>query len=70
VTAAVLDRPCAPSAGSARGVDHGPVTLRELLDTTLHAACANGRAECPACHGCMTYTRAGAECGACGSRLT
>jgi hypothetical protein len=70
VTAAVLDRPCAPSTGSAHGVDHGPVTLRELLDATLHAARANGSAECPACHGCMTCTRAGAECGACGSRLT
>jgi hypothetical protein len=70
VTAAVLDRPCAPMAGSAKNVDHGPVTLRELLDTTLHAARANGSAECPVCHACMTYTRTGAECGACGSRLS
>jgi hypothetical protein len=69
VTGAVLDRPCAPPATSAKGVDHGPVTLRELLDATLHAARANGSAECPVCHACMTSTRAGAECGACGSRL-
>ena len=70
MTAAVLDRPSAPTAGSARGTEQGPVTLRELLDTTLHAARANGSAECPVCHRCMTYTRAGAECGACGTRLS
>jgi hypothetical protein len=70
MTAAVLDRQCAPSAGAAGGIDHWPVTLRELLDATLHAASANGSAECPACHACMTYTRAGAECSACGSRLS
>jgi hypothetical protein len=70
VTAAVLDRPCAPPAGSAQPVDHGPWTLLELLDTTLHSARADGNAECPVCHACLTYTRGGAECGACGSRLT
>ena len=70
MTAAVLDRPCAPTAGSAHPIEDGPVTLRELLDLTLHAARANGSAECPVCRGCMTHTRAGAECGACGSRLS
>jgi hypothetical protein len=70
MTAAVLDRPCAPTAGSAKGTEDGPVTLRELLDTTLHAARAKGSAECPVCHACMRCTRAGAECGACGSRLS
>jgi hypothetical protein len=70
MTAAVLDRPCAPTAGSDMDTEHGPVTLRELLDMTLHAARANGSAECPVCHSCMTYTHARAECGACGCRLT
>jgi hypothetical protein len=70
MTGAVLDRPCAPFATAAEPVDHGPVTLAELLDATLHTARANGSAECPVCHACMTYTRAGAECDGCGSRLS
>jgi tRNA(Ile2) C34 agmatinyltransferase TiaS len=67
VTAAVLDRPCTEPA------DHGPVTLQELLDCTLHAARTTGSAVCPVCHARMTSTRAGAreaECGDCGSRLS
>ena len=70
MTAAVLDRPCAPTARSAHPIEDGRVTLRELLDLTLHAARANGSAECPVCHACMKYTRAGAECRACGCRLS
>jgi hypothetical protein len=70
MTGALLDRPCSPVATAAESVDHGPVTLEELLNTVLDAARANGSAECPVCHSCMTYTRAGAECGGCGSRLS
>jgi hypothetical protein len=64
MTGAVLDRPCAEPA------DHRPVTLDELLNSTLEAARTRGSAECPVCHAPMTYTRAGAVCGGCGSRLT
>jgi hypothetical protein len=70
MTAALMDRPCAPNVRAAGGLGHGPVTLRELLDGTLHAARAKGRTDCPVCHACMAYTRAGAECSACGSRLS
>jgi hypothetical protein len=70
MTGALLDRPCSPVAGTAALVDHGPVTLRELLDGTLEAMRANGSAECPVCRACMTFTRAGAWCEGCGSRLS
>ena len=70
MTPAVLDRPCAPTASAAKGIERGPVTLHELLATTLDTARAHGSAECPVCHARMTYTRAGAECGGCGGRLT
>jgi hypothetical protein len=70
MTGALLDRPCSPVAGAAASVDHGPVTLQELLDGTLEAVRANGSAECPVCRACMTSTCAGAECGGCGTRLT
>jgi hypothetical protein len=64
MTGAVLDRPCTEP------VDHRPVTLEELLTATLNAARAHGSSECPVCRDCMAYTRAGAECGACGTRLS
>ena len=73
MTGALLDRPCSPVAGAAVSVDHGPMTLQELLDGTLEAVRSNGSAECPVCHARMESTRAGAreaECGGCGSRLS
>jgi hypothetical protein len=66
VTPAVLDRPGSVTDRPALG---GGGTLEELLAATLHAARANGSAECPVCRARMTATRAGAECGGCGSRL-
>jgi DnaJ-class molecular chaperone len=65
MTGAVLDRP-----DTQQFELDGGLTFEELLNTTLETTRATGSAECPVCHGCMTYTRAGAECGACGSRLT
>jgi hypothetical protein len=74
MTAAVLDRPGSLFADAAeraeRPVAGGPVTLRELLDSALQRAQANGSTECPVCHSRMTYTRARAECSGCGSRLS
>ena len=81
MTAAVLDRPISFAGQPVVG---DGVTLEELLSATLHAARANGSTECPVCHARMSYTRAGerngsgpeagsapgAECGACGSRLS
>jgi hypothetical protein len=77
VTGAVLDRPGAlfaeaadrPSGGG-QPVARGGVRLEELLNATLHATRTHGSAECPVCHARMAYTRAGAECGGCGSRLS
>jgi hypothetical protein len=76
MTGVLLDRPLSlypdaaggtsvPESGSGRG----RLTLEELLDATLDAARTKGSAECPVCHARMTYTRAGADCGGCGSRL-
>jgi hypothetical protein len=65
VTGAVLDRP-----GTQPFEVDGGLTLEELLTTTLQTIRASGSAECPVCHARMTSTRAGAECGGCGSRLS
>jgi tRNA(Ile2) C34 agmatinyltransferase TiaS len=65
MTGAVLDRP-----GAQRFELDGGLTLEELLNATLQSARATGSAECPVCHARMTSTRAGAECGGCGSRLS
>jgi hypothetical protein len=67
MTPAVLDRPISGSEGSALG---GGATLEELLDSTLHAALANGSTDCPVCHARMASTPAGADCAGCGSRLS
>jgi tRNA(Ile2) C34 agmatinyltransferase TiaS len=66
VTPAVLDR---PGSVTERPVLGGGGTLEELLSATLRSAQANGSTECPVCRARMTSTRAGAECGGCGSRL-
>ena len=65
MTGAVLDRPSTQQFKL-----DGGLTLEELLNATLQTTRSTGSAECPVCHACMTYTRAGAECGACGSRLS
>jgi hypothetical protein len=65
MTGAVLDRP-----GTQQFELDDRLTLEELLNATLEAARATGSTECPVCHVRMTYTRASAECGGCGSRLT
>ena len=65
MTGAVLDRPRTQQFEL-----DGGLTLEELLTATLHAARTSGSAECPVCQARMTSTRAGAECGGCGSRLT
>ena len=77
MTGALLDKPGSLFADDAQrpgGGEHpvarGRVTLEELLNATLHAARANGSAECPVCHARATSTRAGAECRGCGSRLS
>jgi hypothetical protein len=77
MTPAVLDRPgslFADAAGRPGGGGHpvagGRVTLEELLNATLRVARTNGSADCPVCRARMTYTRAGAECAGCGSRLS
>jgi hypothetical protein len=80
MTGAVLDRPGAlladedaeagvPDAGAPL-VGGGRVTLEELLDRALHAARANGSAECPVCRARMTREAEAALCGGCGSRLS
>lgn len=48
----------------------GRATLEDLLSATLHAARANGSAECPVCHARMTSAGADAACASCGSRLS
>jgi tRNA(Ile2) C34 agmatinyltransferase TiaS len=67
MTAALLDRPAMrrrePSVGSG-------VTLQDLLTNALEEVQSEGSTECPVCHARMTSTRAGAECGTCGSRLS
>jgi hypothetical protein len=83
MTGALLDRPGSlfadpagrPSGGEQPGrgelpMAGGRLTLEERLTATLHAACTNGSTECPVCHARMRSTRAGAECGGCGSRLS
>jgi hypothetical protein len=65
MTAALLEEPV-----SERSELDGEETLEELLNAVLNEVRSNGSAECPVCHACMTYTRAGAECGGCGSRLS
>jgi tRNA(Ile2) C34 agmatinyltransferase TiaS len=65
MTGAVLDRP-----GTQRFELEGGLTLEELLNATLQSARATGSTECPVCHARMASTRAGAECGGCGSRLS
>ena len=71
MTPAVLDRPS--SLGEQTAFDGGGLTLAERLDAVLHATCTNGSTECPVCDARMTRmtsTRAGAECGGCGTRLS
>ena len=71
MSGAVLDRPGSLFANAAEHpVAGGRVTLEQRLTATLQAARTNGSAECPVCRGRMTSTRAGAECAACGSRLS
>lgn len=65
MTGAVLDRP-----GTQQFDLDGGLTLEELLNAALEAARATGSTECPVCHARMTYTRASAACGGCGSRLS
>jgi tRNA(Ile2) C34 agmatinyltransferase TiaS len=65
MTGAVLDRP-----GTQQFKLDGGLTLEELLTATLESVRATGSAECPVCRARMTSTRAGAECGGCGSRLS
>jgi hypothetical protein len=77
MTGALLDRPAwlfseatGDAAASARRPGGDRVTLEELLNATLQAARTNGSIECPVCHARMRSTRAGADCGGCGSRLS
>ena len=85
MTAAVLDRPgslfddaarrafdddAARPAAEGRPFGRGRVSLEERLDAVLHGTRTSGGVECPVCDARMTYTRAGAECGGCGSRLS
>jgi hypothetical protein len=65
MTGAVLDRPDTQQFDL-----DGGLTLEELLNATLEAARATGSTKCPVCHARMTCTRASAECGGCGSRLS
>ena len=67
MTAAVLDRPASVGEQTAFG---GGLTLEERLDAVLHETSTNGSTECPVCDARMTSTRAGAECGGCGTRLS
>ena len=68
MTAAVLDRPSC--LGEQTAFDGGGLTLEERLDAVLHEAHTNGSPDCPVCDARMTSTRAGAECGGCGTRLS
>ena len=68
MTAAVLDHPT--SSGEQTAFDGGGLTLAERLDAVLHATRANGSTDCPLCDARMTSTRADAECGGCGTRLS
>ena len=76
MTAAVLDRPgslfdgAARPAGEARPFGRPRVSLEERLDAVLRETRADGSADCPVCDARMTSTRAGAECGGCGTRLS
>ena len=74
MTAAVLDRPGSlfDDAAHARPEPAfgGRPTLEDRLDGVLHATRTNGSTECPVCDARMTSTRAGAECGGCGARLS
>jgi hypothetical protein len=47
----------------------GRLTLEQLLDSVWEGLQADGAAECPLCHGPMTRTAAGGQCGGCGSTL-
>ena len=72
MTPAVLNRPGSLFGDSAPAGPFGRrrLTLEERLDGALHAARTNGSTECPVCDARITSTRAGAECGGCGARLT
>jgi hypothetical protein len=85
MTGALLDRPGSGSgsaAGSGPGFGFAPTgrscapgepgggTLEDLLNETLRETRTSGAADCPVCHARMTLTRAHAECGGCGSRLS
>jgi hypothetical protein len=48
----------------------GRVTLEERLNAILHEARTNGSSDCPLCHARMTHAHDGADCAACGSRLS
>jgi hypothetical protein len=77
VTGALLDRPetlfadgAERPCGGGLPVAGGRITLEERLNAVLHEARTNGSGECPVCRARMAYTRAGAECGGCGSCLS
>jgi hypothetical protein len=72
VTGAILDRPGRTAERGAHGATErdGGGTLEALLDSVLTDTRTTGTAECPVCHARMSLTRAHAECGACGSRLS
>jgi tRNA(Ile2) C34 agmatinyltransferase TiaS len=72
MTAAVLDRPGSlfDRAAAASPFGGGRLTLEERLDAVLHETRTNGSTECPVCDARMSSTRAGAECGGCGARLS
>jgi hypothetical protein len=67
VTGAVLDRPASLFQGATFG---GGLTLEARLDAALHETRTNGSTDCPVCEARMTSTRAGADCGDCGARLS
>jgi hypothetical protein len=59
----------AGSPGHAGAPAGGRLTLEERLGQALEAARAEGRAECPVCHGPMSPASGGAACRDCGSSI-
>jgi hypothetical protein len=67
---ATLERSLSPGSPRHAGAPAGGrLTLEERLGRALEAARAEGRAECPLCHGPMSPSSGGAACRDCGSSI-
>jgi hypothetical protein len=72
MSTALLDSPMGVMGDprDARGAGRRRMTLAERLDREWRVLQAEGRAQCPACHGPMHLSGGAGRCGGCGAVLS